>query len=207
MSVLVLNEAFYRKLNTVLLSADGRDKFYRIIQYAARFLAFQLNKIPKGDALGFLVPYGDAFQSLSTAMAETRRVLRILRFLSDIFKFKDAKIKHDFAVLSSVWNGLYMFFENLLFLDKCKLIKIDNVFWNKVGNLFWLLSVVTGLVGEAAKLYKGTPVSNRTCLKLLCDAPIALNLTRPVGLTNGHTGALGTVSSWIMFTDIWNATK
>eukprot|EP00762_Andalucia_godoyi_P000229 ANDGO_02252.mRNA.1 hypothetical protein len=213
-----------RRFNNLLLSADGRDKFYRILQYVSRFL---------GAALPKTSQYAAAFQSLSTAMAETRRVLRLFRFLSDGLRIVDSvpklfvpaassgsdggsgggdgkggkrRVKLDMPLLISLigafCNGMYMLIESIMILEKARFIKLNAAAWNRLGNFCWFASVISGLLVEAIKPLKAKSV--RQIVKLIFDAPIAYNLSFPAGFSLKLTGALGTVSSWCMFLDVWD---
>jgi len=211
----------------------GRDKLYRTVQYASRFLAwYYINKrrVSGGERSVEL------FQNLESVMSLTRKGMRLGRFVDYIksvlesFHIRNKRIGTLFGLIA-VCQGLFMFFDNLLLLNRFKIIHLTNPqrlqqYLYQVW-LLWLSLALTrdyyeiqasfavgqhhnyqqkqerSLIRRANVFWANKPLVIDT-VKNLCDLYIPLSNLNIVHANTGLQGLAGTISSILGLLQLWD---
>jgi len=131
---------------------NGRDKFYKVIQYGARFLMWYCQQ---QDAKS---EWAKRWKSLFIYMRDGRKLARFFKTAVEIQKIQvllkqQPSLKQTAAVLSAAGLGMYWFFDNLVWLANSKFIddkKKDQ--WNKLGAFGWWIGIVFAIVNDTISL-------------------------------------------------------
>ncbi|CAF1085234.1 unnamed protein product [Adineta ricciae] len=204
----------------------GRDKIYRTIQYASRFLAWYYIK-KRG------VANGELFQNIESMMSLTRKGMRLGRFVDYVksvlesFHIRNKRIGTLFGLIA-VCQGLFMFFDNILLLHRYKILHLTNAqrfqqYLYQVW-LLWVSCALTrdyyeiqasfhigqyhqkqdkSLMRQANLFWANKPLVIDT-IKNLCDLYIPLSNLNVVRANPGLQGFAGTVSSLLGLLQLWD---
>ncbi|UJR38146.1 hypothetical protein I4U23_030824 [Adineta vaga] len=211
----------------------GRDKIYRTIQYASRFLAWYYIKKRQVGGAARLV---EIFQNLESVMSLTRKGMRLGRFVDYIksvlesFHIRNKRIGTLFGLIA-VCQGLFMLLDNILLLHRFKIIHLTNPqhlqhylyqIW-----LLWISFALTrdyyeiqasfaigqhhqyqqkqdkSLIRRANLFLANKPLVIDT-VKNLCDLYIPLSNLNIVHANTGLQGLAGTISSILGFLQLWD---
>ncbi|CAF1175443.1 unnamed protein product [Rotaria sordida] len=211
----------------------GRDKIYRIIQYASRFLAWYYIKKQR---VANVERFVELFQNLESVMSLTRSGMRLGRFVDYVksvlesFHIRNKRIGTLFGLIA-VCQGLYMLFDNILLLHRFKIIYLKNSqYLQQYLNQVWLLwlslsltrdyyemqaSFAVGqhhqqqqdksLIRRANILWANKPLVIDT-IKNLCDLYIPLSNLNIVRVNTGLQGLAGTIASILGLLQLWDKT-
>ncbi|CAF3432604.1 unnamed protein product [Rotaria socialis] len=211
----------------------GRDKIYRTVQYASRFLAWyyiKKRRVVNGERLV------EIFQNLESVMSLTRKGMRLGRFVDyvnsvlDSFHIRNKRIGTLFGLIA-VCQGLFMLFDNLLLLHRFKIIYLNypqrlQQYLNQVWLLWLSLALTrdyyeiqasfavgqhhqfqqkhdTSLIRRAHIFWANRPLVIDT-VKNLCDLYIPLSNLSIVHLHSGLQGFAGTISSVLGLLQLWD---
>ncbi|CAF3016466.1 unnamed protein product [Rotaria sp. Silwood2] len=212
----------------------GRDKIYRIIQYASRFIAWYCIKKRRVVNVERLI---ELFQNLESVMSLTRKGMRLGRFVDYVksvlesFHIRNKRIGTLFGLIA-VCQSLFMLFDNLLLLHRFKIIYFKypqhlQQYLNQVW-LLWLSLALTrdynemqasfavgqhnhqqkqdkSLMRRATIFWTNKPLVIDT-FKNLCDLYIPLSNLNIVRANNGLQGLAGTIASILGFLQLWDKT-
>lgn len=225
---------------------NGRDKVYRTLQYASRFLAWY--NFRKAN-----VPPREFFQNVESLMSLTRKgktkesfsisIERIVDFslgmrlgrfvdfskvLLESFHIRNKRLGTIFGLIA-VCQGLFMLFDNLLLLNRFKIIRLahpDNIqrYLYQVW-LLWLSLALTRdyyemqasfavgqhqrqtdertLVRHANIFWANKPLVIDT-VKNLCDLYLPLSNLNIVRINPALQGLSGTISSVLGLLQLWD---
>ncbi|CAF1183188.1 unnamed protein product [Rotaria sordida] len=211
----------------------GRDKIYRIIQYASRFLAWYYIKKQR---VANVERFVELFQNLESVMSLTRSGMRLGRFVDYVksvlesFHIRNKRIGTLFGLIA-VCQGLYMLFDNILLLHRFKIIYLKNSqYLQQYLNQVWLLwlslsltrdyyemqaSFAVGqhhqqqqdksLIRRANIFWANKPLVIDT-IKNLCDLYIPLSNLNIVRVNTGLQGLAGTIASILGLLQLWDKT-
>ncbi|CAF3930012.1 unnamed protein product [Rotaria magnacalcarata] len=211
----------------------GRDKIYRTVQYASRFLAWyyiKKRRVVNGERLV------EIFQNLESVMSLTRKGMRLGRFVDYVksvlesFHIRNKRIGTLFGLIA-VCQGLFMLFDNLLLLHRFKIIYLNypqrlQQYLNQVWLLWLSLALTrdyyeiqasfavgqhhqfqqkhdTSLIRRANIFWANKPLVIDT-VKNLCDLYIPLSNMNIVHLHSGLQGFAGTISSVLGLLQLWD---
>lgn len=216
----------------------GRDKIYRTLQYASRLLAWYYLKKHRIGTIEF-------FQNVESLMSATRKGkmiflfefiqlnssgMRLGRFVDYIknvlesFHIRNKRIGTLFGLIA-VCQGLFMLFDNLLLLNRYKIVHLSNPqrlqeYLNQVW-LLWISLALTrdyyeiqasfaigqhqqrSLIRRADVFWANKPLVIDT-IKNLCDLYIPLSNLNIVRANTGLQGLAGTVSSILGLLQLWD---
>ncbi|CAF0919812.1 unnamed protein product [Rotaria sp. Silwood1] len=212
----------------------GRDKIYRVIQYASRFLAWYCIKKRRVSNVERLV---ELFQNLESVMSLTRKGMRLGRFVDYVksvlesFHIRNKRIGTLFGLIA-VCQSLFMLFDNLLLLHRFKIIYLKypqhlQQYLYQVW-LLWLSLALTrdyyemqasfavgqhhqqqkqekSLMRCANIFWANKPLVIDT-IKNLCDIYIPLSNLNVVRANTGLQGLAGTISSILGLLQLWDKT-
>eukprot|EP01083_Nonionella_stella_P087707 244051_1 len=134
--------------------SDGRDKFNKLIQYGARYLAYRhLSSDPKD-------PTGLKLRKLFVTVANARKLDRLFNTLKEIRSIKAFLAKADSQIdiiqaASRSGFALYWLFDNLVFLSRSGFLQADaarTAQWGKSAMRAWMFGVTLGLVVSGYKI-------------------------------------------------------
>lgn len=211
---------------------DGRDKIYRTIQYASRFLAWCY--IRKSASSHIKRPV-EMFQNLESMMSVTRKGMRLGRFidftksLMKSFQIPNKRISTIVGLIATC-QGLFMFIDNLLLLNRFKVIHLTQPdrlqrYLHRVWLLWLSLALTRDYYEIQAKLavgQHGQQKQDRTLarranifwtekplvidtVKNLCDIYLPLSNLNIVTPSPALQGIAGTISSIMGLLQIWDA--
>ncbi|GMK54958.1 hypothetical protein CspeluHIS016_0200140 [Cutaneotrichosporon spelunceum] len=162
---LILNPKVTQSL-ALLATTLGRDKLYRLIQYASRVIAWHLARNGR-------VSIASRFDALKGALGQARKVMRVFKPLENLqaaVKIADSPIKGAtssehlakasqftrqlcYATYLSTDSIIWLQFAKFLRLDKDKMARISRISQKAwfFGIVFSLISSVAGLVNLRAQ--------------------------------------------------------
>jgi hypothetical protein len=226
----------------------GRDKIYRTVQYASRLLAWYYIKKRRGGSI-------ELFQNLESVMSVTRKGKIPNRLFESIlfsfFKFKGMRLGRFVDYFKSVFEsfhirnkrigtllgiiavcqGLFMLFDNLLLLNRFKIIHLtypEHI--QKYLYQVWLLWVSLALTRDYYEIQAAFAVGQHhhyqqkqdksllrranvfwankplviDTVKNLCDLYIPLSNLNVVRANTGLQGLAGTISSVLGLLQLWD---
>ena len=136
-----------------LASTDGRDKLFRLIQYACRLI--------RGFETGMngrpITMIGQRVAALEAALGTSRQMWRLFKW-TNVWA-KQYKTTNDGGVVLDVLGALsdlglflYYLFDNLTFVHKVGLVKGNVPTASQRAGKFWLLSTLASLASAIYKL-------------------------------------------------------
>ncbi|CAF0720221.1 unnamed protein product [Adineta steineri] len=211
----------------------GRDKVYRTVQYASRFLAwYYINKRHAGSTIQRI----ELFQNLETVMSLTRKGMRLGRFMDYIksvlesFHIRNKRIGTLFGLIA-VCQGLFMLLDNLLLFHRFKIIHLTNP--QRLQHYLyqvWLLWISFALTRDYYEMQASFAIGQHhhyqqkqdksllkrvnifwankplviDTIKNLCDLYIPLSNLNIVHANPGLQGFVGTISSILGLLQLWD---
>ncbi|KAI1301920.1 Peroxisomal membrane protein 11B [Halotydeus destructor] len=131
--------------------SNGREKLFRFIQYVSRFM-WSLLKNMKHHKLTV-----ERLKYLESEMSNARRVIRLGRFVEMMHSSTKSMNLNDPSLrititMSRISTALFLFSDNLIWLNRLRLVNIDEVKWSKTANKLWLYSITMNLLRDLHEL-------------------------------------------------------
>jgi hypothetical protein len=136
-----------------LTGVHGRDKFYRLCQFACKFVALLLRNRPgAGTAAG-------VFDSLASGIVAGRRFLRIgsiaghVQGIEQALEERDSNIR-TLLTSSRVASLGFLLLDNFSWSSRQGLFRMDYEYWTFFESCAWLLSIVFSMASSFLMLQK-----------------------------------------------------
>jgi Peroxisomal biogenesis factor 11 (PEX11) len=211
---------------------DGRDRLFRLIQYALKFLRGSL----AGRNAIDLPPHVARIAQLEVSLSAARQVWRLFKWSGFYSKTSIRALAAPALSPSSLATGLatfqdaclasYMVLDNLTFLTKVSLIHGNVAAASRRAARAWLAASFLGLVNSLRRWHAATSAASPSpkegsarsrkrgarrhmalAAKYAGDAVVAYSLCRATSDSivahPALVGACGVVSSLIGFSDVW----
>jgi len=127
-------------------SEQGRDKFNKVVQYAARLFAWHLlNADPKSE-------WGKRWKGLFAYTRDARKLVRIFKTLNEYQKIQalvgqDPSLKQGIQLIGALGLSFYWAFDNLIYLAKADFLAKDRVeIWGKLSNFGWWTGITSAVI-------------------------------------------------------------
>lgn len=220
-----------------LSQTDGRDKLFRLIQYACKLL--------RGLDNGHTHPPSEKPSArlfdLERSLGTSRQIWRLFKWASIYVKARSrtititprSRLPDASSVLTDAGLFGYYIFDNITFLAKLGVLKLDVAASSRRAAKFWLVAVLSGLIGslyraielhrryetarkEAARkeledgertrlvaLLRMRRAAFAVCVKYAGDTFVAWSLSKREPLHPALVGACGTASSFVGLWQQW----
>lgn len=199
----------------------GRDKFYRLVQYASKLVADILRKrevdqetINKVDSLINVV--GMARVTYRLGMS-----LDLIQAAFKSFQTADTFILRTIIVLARFCTAGFLFYDMLAWPIKAKIIKADLAIVSLKSTTFWFWSAIFNLLRDFYEFTRelkvqltedNTPIilEHRKekitfdFLKNICDMVIAGEACKKIPVSQSVVGFCGVISSMVYMMEIIN---
>lgn len=206
----------------VLESTNGRDKFGKLIQYAARFLAwyyssYQLNDDLAKRSLSFQKNVALA-RKLTRLLKWVPLIMKIDSFLESNFLKSKTVVADTIANLSSLGYANYFFWDGIVWLEKVGALKMDTSKFSKYAFYGWFFGIAFALLGDSLKLisYFNSQDKYNKDEKKEMNKKFALNYAKNIGdfciactgcdfykFNEGFLGICGVVAALVGFHELW----
>lgn len=209
----------------VLESTNGRDKFGKLIQYSARFLAWYYSSYHINEDLA------KRSASVNKNVALARKLTRLLKWLPLVIKIDNflqsnflkskSVITDIIANLSALGYANYFFWDGIVWMEKIGAIKVDSSKFSKLAFYGWFFGLVFALLGDSVKLFsylrshdkytkeQKTEMNKKFALnyaKNLSDLCIACTGTQIYKFNEGFLGICGCIAALVGFYECWPST-
>ncbi|CAI9720456.1 membrane 11B-like [Octopus vulgaris] len=203
---------------------SGRDKLCRLIQYSSKFAWWYIQKSH------YQAPLVQKLKLLDSSISTSRKMFRFgksFELLNSTLKtlHVDDIVLRTLISLAKINNALYLLFDNLIWLDRVGMLKVNRSKISELSAQFWLASILCSIGRD---FYQLGCITNNTAMKncsqlqlyvfsLLKNKPLLFDLIRNttdlplpmamlhhVNLSPGVLGLLGMISSYIGILTEWN---
>lgn len=200
----------------------GRDKIYRLIQYASKFISGSLDMNNK-DTIAKV-------KALESTLSIARKTYRLGKFIDMIqaalkcMNHKDPVLKFLIST-SHLCSAGFLFYDSLSWAAKAKITTGDPKKWSKYSTTLWMISSILKLLRDFYELQK--IIQMRSCnsyhekevylsiikydkrlivdfLKNLSDLIIAMQSSGNLSVSQSTVGLCGIVSSALGILEIVN---
>lgn len=127
-------------------SEQGRDKFNKVLQYSARFLAWHLlTHDPKSE-------WGKRWKGLFAYTRDARKLVRLFKTLNEYQKIQilvkqDPSVKQAIQLVGATGLAFYWGFDNLIYFAKADFVPKDRVeTWGKLSNFGWWVGISSAII-------------------------------------------------------------
>ncbi|XP_022110677.1 peroxisomal membrane protein 11A-like [Acanthaster planci] len=204
---------------------EGRDKLYRVTQYASRFLLWYYTNYggPKNTV--------QTVQNLESAVTTSRKLFRMFRSAEFAQKAMDMLALTDdvqrlLTVIGYSGKALWLLVDHLIWFGKTDIYSVDTKKWSQRSAWCWLIALVSLTLNDLRKIQllarraadmqrAGTIKSmqgaelqrdiQKAHLQLIIDASDLLIPLSVLGYVSKGWGALGgVVSSVVAIHVVWN---
>ncbi|XP_074651074.1 peroxisomal membrane protein 11B-like [Tubulanus polymorphus] len=130
----------------------GRDKLCRIVQYGSKFIWWYLQSKPNNEE------FVKKFKHLEYSISTTRKVLRFAKSFDILLSALRTVRLDDFTLrllvtLSKISQALYLIVDNIILLNRLKLVPIDLQSWSQLSNKYWLMMLILNLTRDINEIY------------------------------------------------------
>ncbi|XP_071942695.1 uncharacterized protein [Antedon mediterranea] len=157
---------------------EGRDKIYRTIQYASRFVLWYLSRRDS------VTSFHQKVKNLESAITTSRKLFRMLRCIDfslkavDALRTTDEKLKM-FALIGSIGKAGWLVLDHAIWFGQIKVFTVESQRWAKLSYWLWLIGVtalalrdfrkINLLVAQAKKLRSQSEREEKTAIKAELD--------------------------------------
>lgn len=146
-------------------SAEGRDKFSKVLQYGSRLIMwFFLKNDPKSE-------WGLRFQGLFAMVRDARKLARLGKIFNEYQSALNLASKGDVAsnlqFLGRFGMAAYWFFDNVVFLGKAKFLQVDLVKMGEYSFYGWFLGLSFTMLALIVKLKNNLDAETERRAKLV----------------------------------------
>ena len=134
-------------------------------------------------------------------------------------------ILRTFVSMAKINNALFLLFDNLIWLDKVGLIKINRARMSEISAKFWLASILCSISRDIYQLWtlideEELKENNGPSFIIMCllknkpllfdlirnaaDVPLPMAMLKRTDLSPGSLGLLGIISTYIGILTEWN---
>lgn len=212
---------------------NGRDKVFRLVQYASKMVWWNLHKNSKGLELV------EKLKSLESSLSMTRKLLRFgksLDFLQGALKsvhLKDTTLRLTIT-MSKLNQACFLMFDHIIYAHNIGLINADKKKWSNISAKFWVASLILNLTrnlydiinilqemnadieqnrntskprnGNLTKAVMDNKPVFLDLVKNLADLVLPLTTLGKLNASPGMQGFLGFVSSVAGIVTVWDPT-
>ncbi|GAB1600397.1 peroxisomal membrane protein 11A-like [Argonauta hians] len=203
---------------------SGRDKLCRLIQYSSKFAWWYIQKSQ------YQTPLVQKLKLLDSSISTSRKMFRFgksFEVLNNTLKtlHVDDMILRTLISLAKINNALYLLFDNLIWLDRVGIVKVNRPKISELSAQFWLASILCSIGRDFYQLacitnndttnkypqlqiYVFSLIKNKPLLldfiRNTADLPLPMAMLHQVNLSPGVLGLLGIISSYIAILTEWN---
>nr|CAB3264783.1 peroxisomal membrane protein 11A-like [Phallusia mammillata] len=132
---------------------QGRDKAYRVVQYASKLLGWGLQELEGNDEWVKKLSQLESHASLGRKFFRLGRSIESLRAAQVTINLVDPVLKTTLTV-ANINRALFLGVDNYLWMGKVGILKVDKG-WDLTSSKFYFASIILSLVRDLYALYVG----------------------------------------------------
>ncbi|XP_071789084.1 peroxisomal membrane protein 11B-like [Asterias amurensis] len=149
--VSAVNEQFVRDFVKFTSYTEGRDKLYRVTQYASRFLLWYFTRYGGPDTTVQKV------QQLEAAVTTSRKLFRMFRSMEFAQRAVDAlqqtdDIQRFLTLIGFTGKALWLLIDHLVWLGRTKICDVDIKKWGQRSAWYWLVALLSLTLNDLRKI-------------------------------------------------------
>ncbi|XP_033105707.1 peroxisomal membrane protein 11A-like [Anneissia japonica] len=130
---------------------EGRDKIYRTIQYASRFVLWYLSRH------GSQSSFQQKVKNLESAITTSRKLFRMARCIDFALKAVDALRTTDeklmiFSLIGSIGKAGWLVLDHAIWFGQIKVFTVESQRWAKISYWLWLIGVTALALRDLRKI-------------------------------------------------------